>query len=170
MTFASYIGNIYTQLGVIALLATAVFAWVKGGKPERLGALLLAVSLVATDLARGLAGQLMPSTILFASDVVTALGFLWIAFRYSSLWLGLAMLFSSAALALHAERLGGAGGETLRWHGMIVYLLLNNVLTYLTLLSLVAGTAASMIARRRRRAGAVKAPQPPRAAFASTTP
>ena len=168
MTFASYFANIYTQLCLVALLATVVFGWLKGGKAERRGALLLGVSFVVTDVARAVAGQLIPTAILFISDITTALGFLWIAFRYSSLWLGSAMFFSSLILALHANRLGG--GEAVRWHGMILYLLLNNIFAYLIMLSLVGGTVAAMLARRRQRATTLKVEPPPPAMFASATP
>ncbi|MDR3507249.1 MAG: hypothetical protein P4L64_05045 [Caulobacteraceae bacterium] len=131
----------------MALIVTSVFAWWKGGPPERLGTLLLAASWLGTDLTRALLGQLMPTALLFASDALVSTGFLIIAVRYSSLWLGMAMLFYASAFALHAVQFDDADAP--RWHGMIIYLLLNNILNYLVLLTLAAGTCATMAQRRR---------------------
>jgi len=151
MSFGVYLANIYTQLGLISLLATCAFSWWKGGPAERRGALMLLVVWIGADIARGLNGQLMPTSLLFASDLALSVGFLYVSVRYSSLWLGLAMLFQSFAFALHAVQLDD--GDAPRWHGMIVYLLLNNILSYLLLLALVSGALATMRQRRRDRLG-----------------
>ncbi len=149
MSFGAYLANIYTQLGLISLLAACAFAWWKGGPPERLGTLVVAVVWVSADILRGLSGQLTPTVVLFASDILMALGLLFIAVRYSSLWLGLAMLFESFCFALHAIQLDDADAP--RWHGMIVYLLLNNILSYLVLATLTGGTFATITERSRVR-------------------
>jgi hypothetical protein len=155
MSFGAYIANLYTQLGLIGLFATCLFAWMKGGAPERMGTLLSVVAWLGADLARGLSHALTPTTILFASDVLVSLGFLFISVRYSSLWLGLAMLFQSFAFATHAVQLGDTDAP--RWHGMIIYLLLNNVLSYLVLLTLAGGTVATVVKRARDRKAHAKA-------------
>lgn len=159
MSFGAYVANIYTQLGLIGLVMTCAFAWWKGGAPERLGTLILAINWVGTDLVRALTGQMVPTSVMFGSEVVLTVGFLFISVRYSSLWLGLAMLIQSFGFALHAIQLGDEDAP--RWHGMIVYLLLNNILAYLLLLALIGGTLVNWSRIRRR--GPQKA-QPRRAA------
>ena len=149
MRFDAYLTNIYTQLGLISLAATCAFAWWKGGKPERLGTLVLAVVCVGTDLLRGMGGQLMPTVLLFGSDGVLAFGFLYIAVRYSSMWVGVSLLFEAFCFGLHAIQLGDVDAP--RWHGMIIYLLLNNILNYLVQATLVGGTLATMGKRARDR-------------------
>ncbi len=59
------------------------------------------------------------------------------------------MLFESFCFALHAIQLDDADAP--RWHGMIVYLLLNNILNYLVLATLTGGTFATINQRARAR-------------------
>lgn len=78
------------------------FALWRGGPPERIGAgLVLLIALVGggvnqlpTETSRQI-GHL-------TADGVLALGFLAVAVRYGSLWLGGAMLFQAAQFSLHA--------------------------------------------------------------------
>ncbi len=185
MSFSSYFLNIYTEAGLFSLLATGVFAWWKGGPPERLGTLVFGVGTVAACIWRALGGGHASVMPLFAVDLLMALGFLCIAIRYSSLWLGAAMFLLSASFALHATGLSDPARP--RWHGMVIYLLANNVLSYLTLLALAGGTVATILKRRhtlRRKAeaeaknaarpkslaAAFIAQQPPRADMPSATP
>ena len=177
MSFGAYFSSIYTLLGLAGLVLTCAFAWWKGGPPERLGSMMLAVSWFGADVARGFSNQMVPTITLFASDIVLAIGFLYIAIRYSSLWLGAVMLFQAIEFALHATQLNTADAP--RWHGWIIYLLINNVLNYLLLLALTGGTVATILRRRRQarekaaseaksverqRGGAFKAQRPPPAA------
>jgi MFS family permease len=147
MSFGAYISSVYTLLGLASLAATGAFAWWKGGPPERLGTLMLAVTWIGADVARGVGGQMVPTNTLLISDLLTSAGFLYIAIRYSSLWLGAAMIFRAIGFALHAAQLSDQDAP--RWHGWIIYLLVNNILSYLVLLALVGGTIATL--RRRRR-------------------
>jgi len=147
MSFGAYLANIYTQLGLICLIVTFAFSWWRGGAAERQGSMMLLLVWLAADLLRGLNGQLMPTVLLFGSDVLLATGFLYLALRYSSLWLGLAMMCQAFAFALHALQMGDSDAP--RWHGMIVYLLLNNILSYLLLLILFIGTLATAVQKWR---------------------
>jgi len=163
MSFSAYFHDINTQISLIALGGSCIFAWTKGGAPERLGTFMMFASWIGTDLARAFVGQLMPTALMFGSDALLSVGFLFISVRYSSLWLGLAMLFESLCFALHAVQLDDADAP--RWHGMIVYLLLNNILNYLVLATLTGGTCATIRARLRarkaqRRAGAKAVERP----------
>jgi nitrate reductase gamma subunit len=177
MSFAAYISSVYTLMGLAGLAVTCAFAWWKGGTPERLGTLMLAVSWVGADLVRGLSGQMVPTVTLLISDILISAGFLYIAIRYSSLWLGAAMMFRAVGFAVHAAQLSATDAP--RWNGWIIYLLINNVLSYLVLLTLAGGTLATMMRRRRQalakvaaeakaagRSGLVRVPpQPPAAAI-----
>jgi len=136
MSFVSYLTNGSTALGLVALFAACAFAWLKGGPAERLGTLF-----------RALSGESVPVITMFVSDLTLSLCFLFIAIRYSSVWLGAAMLSHASMLAAHAMALSDTGRP--RWHGMYIYLLANNVLSYLTLLALVGGTVATLVKRRR---------------------
>jgi hypothetical protein len=148
MSFETYISSIYTLLGLAGLAVTAAFAWWKGGPPERLGTLLLATTWLGADILRGLSGEMMPTMIMLGSDFLNAAGFLYIAMRYSSLWLGAAMMFRAIAFALHATQMSDEDAP--RWHGWIIYLLVTNILSYLVLLSLIGGTVATIVHRRRQ--------------------
>ena len=147
MSFSSYFLNIYTEVGLATLLATGAFAWWKGGAPERLGTLVFGLGTVGADIWRAAGGQHSAVTPLFAVDLMMALGFLYIAIRYSSLWLGAAMLLLSASFALHATGLTDPARP--RWHGMIIYLLANSILSYLIMAALAGGTIATIVNRRQ---------------------
>jgi hypothetical protein len=148
MSFGTYFSSVYTLLGLAGLVATCGFAWWKGGPPERLGSLMLAIAWVGADTARGFSNQMVPTITLFVSDIVLAVGFLYIAIRYSSLWLGAVMMFQAIEFALHAIQLNSTDAP--RWHGWILYLLINNLLNYLLLLTLTGGTVATILRRRRQ--------------------
>ena len=169
MSFGAYISSIYTLLGIASLLVTCAFAWWKGAAPERLGTAMVAVSWLGADLVRGLSGQMVPTFILLGSDILISAGFLFIAIRYSSLWLGAAMILRAIGFAVHATQLSDSDAP--RWHGWIVYLLINNVIAYLVLLTLVGGTLATILpsaggwrVRRPR-----PRPRPPRRAAQSAS-
>jgi hypothetical protein len=147
MSFGAYISSIYTLLGLLGLVMVCAFALWKGGPPERLGGLMLLVAWFGADLARGVSNQMMPIAAMFVSDAVIAGCFLYIAIRYSSLWLGGMMILQAAAFALHATQLSDPSAP--RWHGWIIYLLLNNVINYSLLLVLCGGTVATILRRRK---------------------
>jgi hypothetical protein len=173
MSFGTYILSVYTLLGLGGLAVTGAFAWWKGGRPERLGTLVLVATWIGADVARALSGQMVPTITLLVTDALTSAAFLYIAIRYSSLWLGAAMMFRAIGFAMHATQLSDSDAP--RWHGWIIYLLINNILAYLVLLSLAGGTVATILRRRRlareqaaaetRAAGRgqIKVPPPPHA-------
>jgi hypothetical protein len=147
MSLASYFSSLYTLLGLAGLAGACLFTWWKGGPPERMGVLVVVAVWIGSDLVRAVGGQMIAPVTLLVSDFAAAAGFLYIAVRYSSLWLGAAMMFQAMSLALHAMQL--SENDAPRWHGWIIYLLIVNVLSYLILLALIGG-AVSAIFRRRR--------------------
>ena len=114
----------------------------KGGAPERAGALLMAVEwLVEVGVDRLLKGGLIAVSPTIGLDALLAGGLLILALKYGKLWLGAAMMLQSVTLALHAMALGdGAPGYN-------IYAALLNVTTCLIVLSLLVGTVSAW--RRR---------------------
>lgn len=83
------------------VIGSCAFALWRGGTPERIGAaLVLAVALIA-GLVDWLIQDPARSLTTLVLDAVLALGFLAVALRYTSLWLGGAMLFQSVQFSLH---------------------------------------------------------------------
>lgn len=149
MSLGAYLANIYTQSGLAMLAATCVYAWWKGGAPERLGTLVVVVCWIGGDLLRAISGELMPTAMLFIADAMFSFGLLVIAVRYGSLWLGAAMVIESLMFCLHGIEVGD--NDPPRWHGMIVYLLLSNIISYSVLLILAGGTTATLLRRMQAR-------------------
>ena len=116
-------------------------SWWKGSWAERYGALLLLFSNVSSDVAMALAFPHTPQMLLFIIDFLLAVGLLALALRFSSLWLGLAMLLQSIALFAHAYVFGGDGLDELHW------MIINNVISALMLGCIIVATMASWRAR-----------------------
>jgi hypothetical protein len=134
-------------IALILMLATTVFALWKGGPPERLGAATIIVVWIGTVIAQALTPPAYSGISLLVSDGLAAVGFLVVAIRFSSLWLGGAMMCEAAAFVAHAMRL--SDNERIHWHGANVYVLIVNVSSYLVLSVLIGGTVATIQRRRR---------------------
>jgi hypothetical protein len=134
-------------VALLLMLATTVFAAVKGGPPERLGTGMIVVVWIATMVAEALAYPAIPVIPYLVLDGLVTVGFLVVAVRYSSLWLGGAMICQAVSFGAHAMRL--SDGARVFWHGANVYILIMNIVSYLVLLILVGGTLAT-IGRRRK--------------------
>lgn len=139
--------NIEPYFALLLMLATTAFAGFKGGTPERLGAAMIVVAWVAMLVAEVIAQPATPVVTYLVLDGLVAIGFLVVAVRYSSLWLGGAMMCQAVAFGAHAMRL--SDNTRILWHGANVYVLIMNVVGYLVLLILIGGTSAT-IGRRRR--------------------
>jgi len=134
-------GTIWSQLGLLALVGACAFALWKGGAAERLGgALNLFAGLLVMLLDSLLQPDVKPLARL-AVDGVLAAGFLVLALRYSSLWLGAAMLLQAVQFSLLAYYLV----SELRHDNTFV--LINNLDTTGINLCIVTGTALTW--RRR---------------------
>jgi len=157
-------GTIYILTWVLLwtlLLSACVFAFRRGGAPERAGAsliLLLAVVTAVGDLFAYANGLRFHEAFLVGRMVLEgalALGFLALAIRFTSLWLGGAMLFQAVQFSLQA-----AYFVLERAHDDL-YVTINNIDFFGILACLTAGTLAA--SRRRRRAEAEAASPPPEA-------
>ncbi len=133
-------------IGWGATLLVCAFAWWKGGQAERLGASLkLATSVIAFGVHH-LLKQDSISGALLTADGVLAVGFLALAIRYASLWIGAAMLLQAGQFSLHAWYLV-SGMDRDRF-----YAIANNLVTIGILVCILVGTLISW--RRRNKAEA----------------
>lgn len=128
-------------VGWVVLVGAALFAWSKGGPAERLGATLkVFTSATALTVHHTLKLESI-SVALLVADGLLAIGFLLLAVRYVSLWLGAAMILQGAQFSLHAYYLVAERSLDR------LYSIINNVNTYGVILCILAGT---LIAWRRR--------------------
>lgn len=151
----------FAHTTVLILWASGVgvtaFALWKGEFPEKAGASLNMICALAAELAHMVLVQEDASLALLVIDLALAIGFLGLAVRYASVWLGVAMLMQAVQFSLHAWYLVAE-----RPHDLLYYRI-NNLDTIAISLSLVVGTAVSW--RRRSVAEAAE-----RAATAARSP
>jgi hypothetical protein len=130
----------------LTVLAACVFALVRGGPAERLGgALTLAISLsfLAVNALVPEPARPIPHLVL---DGVLAVGFLVLAVRYASLWLGAVMLLQGIQFSLHAYFF------VTKLTPGVTYAVVNNAVTIGTIIGLICGTVVA--SRRARLSGA----------------
>jgi amino acid permease len=143
-------------LGLLMLLGTCGLAIFKGGRAEREGAILYLVLWLAAMLAPKSDNSQNFVYIVLIADAAAALGFLWLAIRYSNLWLAGAMIAQGVSFGAHAYRLED-DLVTPKWMGMNVYLMVMNLMSLLVLYLILGGTIASWRRRvREKRAGKSK--------------
>jgi hypothetical protein len=133
----------FHHLLTAAILGVTVFAWVKGGWPERLGASLnLFIAGLFLVLQFGMPPAMLAPGLLVI-DGLLGVGLLGLAIRYTSLWLGAAMLLQAAQFSLHAFYYVTAKSFDL------LFAVVNNVVSWGILIAIVAGTFASWAQTRR---------------------
>jgi hypothetical protein len=140
------------------LIGSCLFAWLKGGPPERFGATLYFVSAVLSLGVALLTGDTFPVVPMLAFEGLVALGFLALAVRYNSLWLGAAMMLKGAQLALHAWHL--TDNSDARIGIFKAYPLLLDAISIAISVTILFGTVASLRARRAPNLRAESAPPP----------
>lgn len=133
-------------IGWGATLAVCLFAWWRGGPAERAGAGLIVGAAVAVWISHNLLPPGLGDTALLIIDALMAVGFLALAIRYASLWLGGAMLFQAAQFSLHAYYL------VTEMPRDRLYSIINNIDTVGVLVCILTGTLISW--RRRTQAQA----------------
>ncbi|MBX3480516.1 MAG: hypothetical protein KF842_08945 [Caulobacter sp.] len=134
------------QIVWLAILATFVFAIWKGGQAERwAGSLVVAGAIFAFAMHKIVPADLLP-TALLGGEFLLALGFLTLAVRFASLWLGAAMLLQAVQFMLHAWYLLSERPRD------TFYSMVNNVDTIGILICIIVGTATAW--RRRSAAEA----------------
>ena len=120
-----------------ALLAVCLLAWWRGAAAEQFGSLLILAADLTADIILAVAYPKFPGIGMCAIDFALACGLLFIALRYSSLWLGGAMLLQSVALCLQAFEFVGDGPST------ITHVIANDLISYAMVACLVSGLVAS---------------------------
>lgn len=133
----------------ILFIATCSFAIWKGGAPERSGGILLFAAAVINAFFDFTPDDSIRSIVRLTGDGLLAVGFLLIALRYGSLWLGGAMLLQAVQFSLHAFYF-----ITERPNDLL-HVVVNNVDTFGIVACMLVGTIAAM--RRRRKLSPAKA-------------
>lgn len=134
------------------LLVVSAFAYFRGGPPERGGAIVVVVVTVASAIGDITMPEHAFLIARLMAEGAAALGFLIIAIRYGSMWLGGVMLLQASQFSLHAFYF-----VTERAHDT-PYVIVNN-LNFLGILAcLTAGTLAASRRRRRAEAAVIAAP------------
>ena len=140
------------------LIAPCLFAWFKGGPAERYGGAIYTASVLGEFLLV-LAGYNLPTLAELGLDSLVATGFLWLAIRYNSLWLGAAMMIKGLQLGLHAMHLTDMTDPTFKFFNL--YLLALDLISLMISLTILLATLASMRAQRKaKRSRAMTAPRP----------
>jgi hypothetical protein len=135
--------SVIVQIVWLAILATFVFTVWKGGVAERAAAaLVVAAALAAFAIHRLLPPEVHPIALL-TGEFLLAAGFLVLAVRFTSLWLGAAMLLQAVQFSLHAWYLVAERPRD------ILYSVINNIDTVGILICILLGSVAAW---RRREA------------------
>jgi hypothetical protein len=149
------IHQFYSQLSIVALVLCCGFAIWKGGAPERAGALLILGTWIFTLIA-SVGTKTLAATAFLVSDAIMAGGLLILAVRYSSLWMGAAMLLQAIVLSLHAAYFAAEQSE-IDMKTLKLYVFGKNLASVGLLVIILAATLFSILKRRKSRPQAAPA-------------
>jgi hypothetical protein len=130
----------------ILSVATVLLAWLRGGPAERLGATMIFVGNLFVVAIHFLVPVEPQALALLMTDAALAVGFLIVAMRYLSPWLGLAMILQAIQFSLHAYYLIGEKPHD------YLYRAINNFNTFAILLIILAATILSALHHRSPKA------------------
>ena len=133
----------FILISLIFIIACCVFALVLGRKAEKLGAICVLAANFSAEVMIGLFRDQYPGTDILIIDFLLAVALLFLAVRYSSLWLGCAMILQGIALYTHA--LGLLGDEV----SSQLYIRLIDILTYSMAACIFLGTASHLLHKKR---------------------
>ena len=136
-------GWYFHHLLLIVIAAVTAFAWLKGGWPERIGSSLNLVAAVLFFVLQRLFAPTALNTSLLVIDGLLGVGFLILALRYTSLWIGAAMLLQAAQFSLHAFYY-----VTIKPFDLL-FMVVNNLVSWGILISILAGVGAHWLNVRR---------------------
>ena len=152
--------SLQSQLSFVALFVCCGLAVWKGGAAERSGALMILATWLGTTVIQAMVKAYILPIIFLASDAVLAAGLLLLAIRFSSLWMGAAMLLQATSLSLHAAYFAAEKAD-LGPHTLRLYVAGKNAASFLMLLVILAAGMVAWIKRSRgaaaqtRRAGSL---------------
>lgn len=89
-------------IGLLSVVLVCLFAAIKGGPAERFAAYVIGAAWLASVAGRLVFGREHVDLVLLATDGIASAALLFVAIRFASLWLGVAMMLQSTAFALHA--------------------------------------------------------------------
>jgi hypothetical protein len=151
-----------STIAALVMVAICALAFLKGGPPERAAALVVLLTWLGLLVGQRLTGELVPEIPFLLSDIVPAIGFLALAVRYGSIWLGVAMMLEAALFFLHATHMSEEQQKA------YAYLVAVNLLSVCVLALLGGATVAASWRRwRTRRAAERGAGSPPDAGTGS---
>lgn len=142
-----------TALYVAAIIFVLGFALLRGRSAEKYGALVYFASVVLSTIVNVVWSSDRAVIFEMTCDAAAAVGFLLLALRFNSLWLGAAMMVKGVQLALHATHL--TDHQDLVVAGTNVYALGLTLISFVILGIIFGGTLASVRHGRRTRAAAV---------------
>jgi hypothetical protein len=146
----SELAKLTVPLIYLSLFGVFALAIVKGGRAEREGAILYIALWLATMLVPKTEGSQNFVYIVLLADAAAAFGFLFLAIRYSNLWIAGAMIAQGICFGAHAFRLED-DVATPMWRGMNIYLMVMNITSALVIWLLLFGTLSSWRRRVRDR-------------------
>ena len=132
-----------------AILCVAALAWWRGAPAEKFGGLSNAGASLLFWAAQGVLPSEAIEPLLLALDGFLALTFLFLAVRYASIWLGVAMLLQGAQFSLHAFYLVSARAPD------ALFGVVNNLISFGVLCCILFGTVASWRQRERARSRSI---------------
>jgi len=147
--------SLYTQISIGLLALSCGFAIWKGQRAERIGGILILATWLVT-LAGSIGADMShppPAIIFLISDAILAAGLLVLAVRYSSWWMGAAMLLQALSLSFHAAYFAADKSE-LSHTTLNLYIRGMDGASVAMLVVLVAATIAGIHKRRRARSAA----------------
>jgi hypothetical protein len=129
--------------GWMLILGVSLLAWRLGGPVERQVAALVVIMSLAITLIGVMPDRGMQKPAYFLVDGLFGAGLLILALRYTTAWLGVAVLLQAAQFSLHAYYLvAGKMYDDL-------YAMVNNLVSLGVLLCLVAGCLLAWRKRKR---------------------
>jgi hypothetical protein len=131
----------------VLMTITVLLAWRRGGGAERAGAIIMLIASVMVLLIHLILPVSLQAYALLIDEAALAAGFLMVALRYFSPWLGVAMILQAIQFSLHAYYLVGEKDHD------DLYKLVNNVNTFAILLVILAAT---LLTWRKRMIAAAK--------------
>lgn len=136
--------SLFLILSLALIFGVCLFAMAKGGAAERYAGMIVAASTIGVEIIHLTTPTEFQGVLLLAVDGFVGVGFLLLALRYASFWLGGALLMQAIQFSLHAYYFvtSARRGNT--------YALINNLDSAGVLLCILLG---SVMAWRRRASG-----------------
>lgn len=135
--------TLQSQILLGLILFSVAFAWWKGGRPERVGALFNGVIAIGVTLVQVVIHESLSTLPILLADGLLAVGFLILAIRYASLWLGAAMILQAIGFAMHSALMLEVVDPGYAYYAAM------NAMSAGVILSIIVGTAYSWVLRRK---------------------